>query len=75
MHAVVGELGPTRSTERGIMPILGPARATDLGSQELRATRTTKEVIVAVYAAARPTEHRSLSPHIPASVLPLELAW
>ncbi len=74
MHAVVRKLGPTRSAERGVMPILGTTGPTRLGSQKLRTTRTTKEVIIAVHAAARPTNHRSLSPHIPASVVPLELA-
>ena len=73
MHAVVGKLGPTRSTECGLMAILGPARSTGLRSQELRPARTTKKIIIAVHAAARPTEHRSRSPHIPASVVPLEL--
>ncbi len=65
MHAVIGKLSPTCSTERRIMPILGPTRSTGLRSQELRATGATKEVIIAVHAAARPTKHRSLSPSHP----------
>jgi hypothetical protein len=73
VHAVIGKLGPTRSTKYGIVPILGTTRSTRFGSQQLCATRTTKEVIIAVHAAARPTEHRSLSPSHPRQCRTTEL--